>query len=57
MNGHFVEVCECGKVYRQCRCPGPKTTLTVSPCVHVHETGELDEGSQRPELEVGVEGG
>ena len=31
---HFKDVCECGITLRQCRCPGPKTTHTISPCRH-----------------------
>lgn len=27
---HYKKVCEYGKVHTQCRCPGPKTTITVT---------------------------
>lgn len=28
---HFKKVCEFGELHSQCRCPGPKKTITV-PC-------------------------
>jgi hypothetical protein len=30
---HFREVCECGNVLRQCRCPGPKKQVVMRPCL------------------------
>lgn len=35
MSGHFKEVCVCGVVMTQCRCPSPnKTIRVVKPCEH-----------------------
>lgn len=31
---HYKEVCKCGKVIMQCRCPGPKEIRVTDRCEH-----------------------
>ncbi len=30
---HYKDICECGKIIRQCRCPGGIIKI-ISPCPH-----------------------
>lgn len=52
--GHYVEVCEFGKVHSQCRCPGPKTRRVVE-CnrPETHRT-ELVATPDADELQQGI---
>lgn len=56
MSGHGIDVCACGAVVRQCRCPGPHERRVVQKtcplCDRVERAREDRERKERSEQDT-----
>lgn len=52
MSLHLREVCEHGKVIRQCRCPEPTTEKVITPCPFQGEPGHETAGQEPDAVSV-----
>jgi hypothetical protein len=53
---HFKEVCKCGKVIMQCRCPGQKEIRVTDRCEHDWSQALVDELDEQYDVPASVEG-
>lgn len=53
---HYKEVCKCGKVLKQCRCPGKKEIRVADKCEHDWKQALVDELDEQYDIAANVVG-